>query len=87
MIDGQYTLDADPMVLAKRVQTLERACDVMSGCLVELARSARLIADMCDKALCEEKPLQAKTLCDECDTLTRIEHSAHAMSVMMGRSY
>lgn len=51
VIDGQYTLDANPMVLAKRVQTLEHACDVMSGCLVELARSARLIADMCDKAL------------------------------------
>lgn len=85
--EGQYTLDADPMVLAKRVQTLEMACDVLSACLVELTRSARIIADQCDKALCEDKPLQAKALYEECEALNGIEDRAHAMSVMMNRSY
>ena len=87
MTNGQYTLDADPMVLAKRVKVLEETCDILSGCLVELARSTRLIADQCDKALCEDRPLQAKALNDECECLTKIEHSAHAASVRMGRSY
>lgn len=87
MTDGQYTLDADPMVLAKRVKVLEETCDILSGCLVDLARSARVIADQCDKVLCEDRPLQAKALYEECERLTEIEHSAHAASVWMGRSY
>ena len=75
------------MVLAKRVKVLEETCDILSGCLVELARSTRLIADQYDKALCEDRPLQSKALNDECARLTEIEHSAHAASVRMERSY
>jgi len=87
MTDGQYTLDADPAVLARRVEALERAVDALSGAMVDLVRSTRLIADQCDKALCEDRPLQAKALCDEHERLQEVADAAHAASVLMGRSY
>ena len=87
MDSGQYTLDADPMVLAKRVRTLEHAVDGLTAAMTDLVRTVRVMADQCDKALCENRPLQAKAL-NEChehlqETCDRI----HAVSVRMGRSY
>lgn len=87
MSDGQYTLDADPMVLACRVQLLEECCDRLCCCVVDLTRSLRVIADQCDKALCEDRPLQAGAICDEHEALTHIHNRAHAASVIIGRSY
>lgn len=87
MADGQYTLDADPMVLVRRVQKLEECYDRLSGCLVDLTRSLMVIADQFDKALCEDRPLQAGAIADEHERLTWVQNRAHAASVMMGRSY
>ncbi len=84
---GQYTLDADPMVLARRVETLERACDVMSGCLVDLTDSTRRIVADVEAVMGEHYPLQAQTLHTEHEVLTHVRDMAHAMSVLMGRSY
>ena len=87
MMDGQYTLDANPMALAVRMKKVEDAADILSGCLVDLTRSLQVIADQCDKALCEDRPLQAGAICDEHERLVEIGHRAHAASVLMGRSY
>lgn len=87
MSDGQYTLDADPMTLARRVQKLEECCDRLSGCLVDLTRSMMVIADQFDKALCEEKPLQAGAICAEHEHLVQVHEKAHGASTIMGRSY
>lgn len=85
-MNGQYTLDADPMVLAKRVAELERACDLASGILVDLTDTVRVIADQCEKAL-DDKPTQAMAIRDQHERLTHIRARTHAMSVIMGRSY
>ncbi len=87
MINGQYTLDADPMVLAKRVQTLEMAVDRLSATLADLARETRVIADQCDRALCESHALQAKALDEAHSRLNGVVGRAHAVSALMGRSY
>lgn len=87
MADGQYTLDADPMTLARRVQKLEECYDRLSGCLVDLTRSLMVIADQCDKALCEDRPLQAWAICAEHERLTHVHDSAHGAYTIMGRSY
>ena len=85
-MNGQYTLDADPMVLAKRVAELERACDLASGILVDITDTVRAIADQCEKAL-DDKPTQAMAIRDQHERLTHIRTRAHAMSTIMGRSY
>ena len=85
--DGQYTLDADPMVLAKRVQQLEHAVDVLSGSVCDLTHALRNIAYQCELGFSEGHPLQASSLSDEHDRLSHVYDRAHAASVMMGRSY
>ena len=85
--DGQYTLDCDPMVLAKRVQQLEQAVDVLSGCMCDLTHALRNIAYQCELGLSEGHPLQASRLSEEHDRLSHVYDRAHAASVMMGRSY
>lgn len=87
MTDGQYTLDADPMVLAARVKALEEVCDIASGILVDLTRATRAVTAQCDLALSSDRPLQAKAIGDQMDVLNHIHDRAHAMSVRMGRSY
>lgn len=87
MSNGQYTLDCDPMVLAKRVQTLEVAVDRLCAAVSDLARDTRLIADQCEKALCESHALQAKTLYETHERLSNVVGRAHAVGAMMGRSY
>lgn len=47
----------------------------------------KVIADQCDKALCEDSPLQAGRIYEEHERLTHIRDRAHAASVKMGRSY
>lgn len=85
--DGQYTLDADPMVLAKRVQQLEHAVDTLSGCVCDLTHALRNIAYQCELGLSESAPLQASRMSEEHDRLNHVYDRAHAASVMMGRSY
>ena len=85
-MNGQYTLDADPMVLARRVAELERACDLAAGILVDMTDSLRVIADQCEKAL-DDRPTQAMAIREQHERLTHIRNRAHAMSVIMGRSY
>ena len=85
--DGQYTLDADPMVLAERVQQLEHAVDVLSSCVCDMTRSMRNIAYECELGFSESRPLQASSLSDEHDRLNHVYDNAHEASVMMGRSY
>ena len=87
MSDGQYTLDADPMVLAKRMQTLEHAVDGLTAAMTDLVRTVRVMADLCDKALCEERPVQAKELGECHEHLQETCDRVHAVSVRMGRSY
>lgn len=87
MTDSQYTLDADPMALAIRMQKLERAVDVLCGCVCDMASSLRVAYDALDKALCEEHPLQAKALNGQHEALTHVRGRAHSASVEMGRSY
>ena len=84
---GQYTLDADPLLLAKRCEQLELAVDTLAGCMVDLVDSVRIIADACDKALCEDRPLQARAIAEQHERLTHVRDRAHAASVAMGRSY
>lgn len=83
----QYTLDCDPMVLAMRMKTLEETVDMLSGCVCDLVDSLRVIANQCDKALCEDSPLQAGRIYDEHGKLAHVHDRAHAASVKMGRSY
>ena len=45
MSDGQYTLDAGPIVLAERCRKLAMCCDSLSACLVELTRIMRVACD------------------------------------------
>ena len=87
MSDEQYTLDADPLVLAERCRKLEMCCDSLSACLVELTRIVRVACDATDKALCEDKPLQAQTLYELGEDLTRAYDMAHKASSLVGRSY
>lgn len=87
MTDGQYTLDADPMVLARRVETLEHVCDTLCGCIHDLAMDVRLVIGECDAALCETHPVQAARLNVLVEHATHVCDRAHAASVMMGRSY
>lgn len=87
MSNGQYTLDCDPMVLAKRVQQLEHAVDVLSGCVCDLTHTLRNVAYQCELGLSEGHPLQASGLSEEHDRLNHVYDRAHAASVMMGRSY
>lgn len=87
MSNGQYTLDCDPMVLAKRVQTLEIAVDRLCAAVSDLARDTRLVADQCEKALCESHALQAKALYEAHENLNGVVGRAHAVSALMGRSY
>ena len=84
--EGQYSLDADPMVLAKRVAELEKACDIARGILVDPTDSLRVIANQCELAL-DDKPLQATAIREEHERLTHVRTRAHAMSTIMGRSY
>ena len=86
-MNGQYSLDADPMVLARRVAELERACDLASGILVELTDSLRVMADQCELALSEDHQPQALAIREQHERLTHIRNRAHAMSTIMGRSY
>ena len=85
--DGQYTLDADPMALALRVQTLERAVDVLSGCVCDMARSMMLVAQESSAALSEDRPIQAMAIEGEHERLTHVYDRAHGASALMGRSY
>lgn len=85
--DGQYTLDCDPMVLAKRVQQLEHAVDTLSGSVCDLTHALRNVACQCELGLSEGHPLQASSLSEEHDRLSHVYDRAHAASVMMGRSY
>lgn len=85
--EGQYTLDADPMTLAKRVTELEDACDIAAGALLDLTDATRLLASQCELALSESHPLQAGAICDLHDKLTHIRDRAHAMGAKLGRSY
>jgi len=85
--DGQYTLDADPMALALRVQALERTVDVLSGCVCDMARSMMLIAQESSAALCEDRPIQAMAIDGEHERLSHIYDRAHGASALMGRSY
>lgn len=84
--EGQYTLDADPIVLAKRVKSLELAVDMASGILVDMDRCLRRVVAACEAA-CEDRPTQAKSLREEYEQLQHIHDRAHAMGVLMGRSY
>lgn len=85
--DGQYTLDADPMALALRVQTLEHAVDVLSGCVCDMARSMMLVAQESSAALDEDRPIQAMAIEGEHERLSHIYDRAHGASALMGRSY
>lgn len=87
MTEGQYTLDADPMVLANRVKTLEHAFDLMSACLVETATSCRLLADCLDQLACEDRPQQAQMARSLHEDFGEIYQRAHTMSTLMNRSY
>ena len=86
-VDGQYTLDADPMVLARRVQVLEQAVDGLTAVLVALIRDVRVVCYEADKALCEDRPLQAAELAETAERMSKLYGKVHALSTMMGRSY
>ena len=84
---GQYTLDADPMVLAKRVETLEHVCDGLCAVLMGALRDFRVVCPELDHALCEDRPLQAARLAEQCERVDGLKGHVHALGTMMGRSY
>lgn len=85
--DGQYTLDADPMVLAKRVETLEHVCDGLCAVLMGALRDFRVAFSELDHALCEDRPLHAARLAEQCERIDELKDHVHALAVLMGRSY
>ena len=87
MTTGQYTLDMDPAALAVRVKALEECCDILCAALADVVLEVRVMADACDKALCEDHPSQAGTISECHASLNRDYQKVHAASVKMGRSY
>lgn len=86
-MNGQYTLDADPMVLAERIKKLEHAMDSMCAAMIDLTNIVRVTASATEAAVCEAHPLQVNTLDGLQDGLTHVHDLAHQAGVLMGRSY
>lgn len=87
MVDKQYTLDCDPMVLAKRVKTLEEAVDMYSACLMELLKTTRLLAYECERVTQKSYPVQSARISELIQDYHYIWGKVHRMSTIMGRSY
>ena len=86
-VEGQYTLECDPMVLANRVKALEQACDMLTASLMWSLRSMRLVCRQLDSALCEDRPLQAECISEQAEELERLCGKVHAASTLLNRSY
>lgn len=87
MSDGQYTLDADPAVLARRLQKLELAYDGLTAVTVGLVDELRLVAYQCELATSEGYPLQSARLNECIESINALHVKAHAVSTLLGRSY